>query len=90
MRIDCHQDTLVARERPDRVGKCGQGRAECAPQRREEAAFGWLERAAVERDHKRAACARVQDGGLKERRLAYTGNAVDHGDKRHVAVDELE
>ena len=90
MRIDRQQDARIARERPGRVGNCGQGRAERAPQRREEAAFGRLERAAVEGDHKRAACARVHGGGLKEHRLADTRNAVDDGDKRHVALDELE
>ena len=90
MRIDRQQDARIARERPGRVGNCGQGRAERASQRREEAAFGRLERAAVERDHKRAACARVHGGGLKEHRLADTRNAVDDGDKRHVALDELE
>jgi hypothetical protein len=33
---------------------------------------------------------RVQRGGMKERRLADTGNAMDDGDERHVALDELE
>ena len=90
MRIDRQQDARIARERPGRVGNCGQGHAERAPQRREEAAFGRLERAAVEGDHERAACARVHGGGLKQHRLANTGNAVDDRDKRHVALDELE
>ena len=90
MRIDRQQDARVACERPGHVGNRGQGPAERASQRREEAAFGRLERAAVERDHKRAACARVQGGGMKERRLANTGNAMDDRDQRHVALDELE
>jgi hypothetical protein len=90
MRIDRQQDTRIARERPGRVGNCGQGRAERALQRRKEAAFGRLERAAVDGDHKRAACARVHGDGLKELRLADTRYAVDDGDKRRVALDELK
>jgi hypothetical protein len=90
MRIDRQQDARIARERPGDVGNCGQGRAERAPERTEKAAFGRLERAAVEGDDKRAACPRVHSGGLKEHRLADSGNAVDDSDQRHVALDELE
>src|SRR5262249_39464123 len=90
MRIDHQQHARITRERPSHVGNRGQGRAECAPQRPEEAAFGRLERAAVECDHERAACARIHGGGLKEHRLADTGNAVDDGDERHVALNEPE
>jgi hypothetical protein len=34
--------------------------------------------------------ARVYGGGVKEGRLADPRDAVDEGDKRHVALDELE
>jgi hypothetical protein len=90
MRIDRQQDARIAGERHGRVGDCGQGHPERAPQRLQEAAFGGLERPAVEGGHARAACARVHGGGLKQRRLAHTRNTVDDGHKRRVALDQLE
>ncbi len=69
-----------------RVARC----AECAPQRCEEAAFGGLELAAVEDDHHRTPSARVDGGRLEEHRLADTRDAVDDGNQRCVALDELK
>jgi hypothetical protein len=90
MRVDRQQDARIAVERLGHGCDCQNGRTEGSSQRREEAAFGGLERPPIKRDHTRAARTRVDGGRLKERRLTHTRNAVDDGDERHVALDELE
>ena len=80
--VEHEHDALTEAVEPGRrLGRAGRGDARRVRQRRQEPPLRWLDRPAVEVEHRRATVAGLVRERLDERRLAHAREAVDEDDQ---------